>query len=182
MHNRHPEAAVGRPPIPLDTAALIGMIATMNSVIRLIGSAQPVKRQKPTPPRSRAFTLIELLVVIAIIAILASLLLPALSQAKERGRRARCLSNLRQMGLALQIYSGDNNDSLLPYDVPFSPNPHDVWVYTSAVNLGRLLTGNYLPLPGNNGHVFFCPSMEASRDAPGAISFVYESNLSAAMD
>jgi prepilin-type N-terminal cleavage/methylation domain-containing protein/prepilin-type processing-associated H-X9-DG protein len=54
------------------------------------------------------FTLIELLVVIAIIAILASLLLPALSQAKQASHSARCKSNLRQIGLALNMYMGDN--------------------------------------------------------------------------
>jgi prepilin-type N-terminal cleavage/methylation domain-containing protein len=58
----------------------------------------------------RAFTLIELLVVIAIIAILASLLLPVLGKAKDRGIRAQCASNLKQWGVALTMYAGENKD------------------------------------------------------------------------
>ena len=65
-------------------------------------------REKRT---AASFTLIELLVVIAIIAILAAMLLPALKNARESAQMAQCTSNMKQLGTALNMYCGDNQDS-----------------------------------------------------------------------
>ncbi len=108
---------------------------------------------------NEAFTLIELLVVIAIIGILASLLLPALSAAKARARTVACQSNLRQQGIAIQLYRDDFN---------FFPAPH-VLLQTDN-NRQYTLEFSYFVLPyvANANGVFRCPA--------AAAEFTYNTN------
>ncbi|MES2459168.1 MAG: DUF1559 domain-containing protein [Armatimonadota bacterium] len=109
-----------------------------------------------TPGHRHAFTLIELLVVIAIIAVIAAILFPVFAQSREKARQSACASNLRQIGLALQQYVQDFDETYPPEIVKTPP-------INGGTEDGRPFDRELVPYLRNDG-VWACPSDEAIRD------------------
>lgn len=113
--------------------------------------------------RLSAFTLIELLTVIAVIGVLAGLLLPALSGAREKGRRVACASNLRQIGIAIMSYASDNQNHTptADWNAPATPGRPVSWAQA-------LVNGNYC-----TPKTFVCPNDRRAPDPNGYNNLSY---------
>lgn len=125
-------------------------------------SQKPKLPMKPFHTAHRGFTLIELLTVIAIIAILAAILIPVAGSARDKARSAVCRSNLRQIGLTIQMYALDHSD--------LTPPPAVETISTTGPAMGDGLARRLVPPPvspeavGNNyvdtPDIFFCPGQQ----------------------
>ena len=115
------------------------------------------RRRAARNPGRAAFTLVELLVVIAILAMLMALALPSLSGARERARRAACLSNLRQIGVSLTMYADDHDGRMPRGNSPgIGVNSTFVISWNLPMGLATLVTDGYLT--DADARLFYCPS------------------------
>ena len=117
------------------------------------------RKSQITNRKSRiGFTLVELLVVIACIAIVAAMLLPAITQAQLRAKRVQCLSNLRQLAMAAQVYTSDNSDFYpIAYYFDAVHNVSYCWDFTTYENNSRVVPG-LLWQGQTNPQIQQCPS------------------------
>jgi len=131
--------------------------------------------------RRTGFTLVELLVVIGIIALLISILLPSLHRARENANRVKCLSNLRQIGMAFIGYSNDNQQ-LLPGTSEEGNEQNYDWIWWQSDRIATIGTGGigpYLNLSPANVQVLVCPSDDLTFRARGGVNgypFSYSMN------
>ena len=131
---------------------------------------------------SLLFTLVELLVVVAIVAILASMLLPALNKAREKGRQISCVNNLKQLEMATQSYLGDNNDYFPALRIPNIGKGVWMWELASYATPGRKWAWAYDGL-AQPQPVFWCPNDPAYCDVyPSKMYLSYGINVYLAWD
>lgn len=120
--------------------------------------------------RPAGLTLIELLVAIAIVAILAALMLPVLSRARENARRVLCANNLRQIGMAFEMYTHEHKETYPAAQDPVSTNP-PYWLWMGRG--WRRLLEPYVPRGKDNPGVFWCPSDPRAESQYDSTSYAY---------
>ncbi len=139
-----------------------------------IPAGAPSCRATPRGARHVAFTLVELLVVIAIIALLICILLPAMTEARERGRRTVCLARQYQIGVALAAYTAAESEQ---WPVQWSDFHDNIWNASDTdygqnpPRDGRTGMGYLYPTYAAAGHLYYCPTLDAFNGDKAWVSY-----------